>query len=103
MKSRIEERDNLLTGLGFLAAPIREVVFDDDDLTPRIPYVRSQFIADFKRFSKEISKFCYSGGIHFLTEANAIVSETNRLASFLDAVKQLRKICSDGFKRLRTI
>lgn len=87
MKSRAEERDDLLTGLGLLIDPIRRLVFADDDPRPRIPYVRSQFHEDLVPFRGEVTQFCRAGTFRFETELDVILRETKRFNNLLDSIQ----------------
>ena len=87
MKSRAEERDDLLTGIGLLVDPIRRLVFADDDPLPCIPYVRSQFHQDLERFRIEVILYCRPGKFRFETEMDVILRETRRFTDFLGSIQ----------------
>jgi hypothetical protein len=87
MKSRVEARDNLLTGIGLLVDPIRRLIFADEDPLPRIPYVRSQFQQDLELFRAEVIEFCRPGKHRFETELDVILRETKRFGDFLGSIR----------------
>lgn len=87
MRSRIEERDDLLTGLGLLIDPIRRLVFADGDPNPHIPYVRSQFYQDLAPFREDVTRFCRPDKFRFETELDVILRETNHFVEIMGSIK----------------
>jgi hypothetical protein len=87
MKTRTEQRDELLTGLGMLIDPIRRLLFGDDDPGPRIPYVRSQFTNDLDAFRTEAINFCRPGKHRFETELNVILRAVNDFHGIFGAIQ----------------
>jgi len=87
MKTRVEERDELLTELGMLIDPIRRLLFGADEPQPRIPYVRSQFTNDLENFRNEVINFCRPGRHRFETELDGILRTVNGLYGVLIAIQ----------------
>lgn len=87
MKTRVEERDELLTGLGMLVDPIRRLLFDDADSRQRIPYVRSQFFADLDSFRNDVTRFCRPGKHRFEVEIDRINGALSQFHSILPAIE----------------
>jgi hypothetical protein len=87
MKNRIEQRDELLTGLGLLIDPIRRLVFGDSDPAPQIPYVRSQFQQDFEAFRDEAVEFFRPAKHRFESELDTILRGTKHFSDFLGMLK----------------
>lgn len=89
-KSRIEERDELLTSLGLLIDPIRRLVFGGDDPGVLIPYIRSQFHQDLNGpngFREHAATYCSPGKHDFGTELDVILRETGRFTDFLGEIE----------------
>lgn len=73
MKSRIEQRDDLIYSLGLLVDPIRRLL--DDPQANRIPWIRSQFLSDLESgFLPKVAEFCRTATHQFATEAVEIRS-----------------------------
>lgn len=83
-KSRTEERDDLLTGLGMLVDPIHRLMFETDDPLKMIPYVRSQFQQDLGHFRTQVTKYCRPGKHNFDREIDVILREAKRFSELLD-------------------
>lgn len=57
-RSRIEQRDHLMTSLGMLADPIRRLIADWPNSRTSLPFVRSQFGKDYAVFIQSLDQFC---------------------------------------------
>lgn len=112
-RSRIERRDHLLTELGLVVAPIRELVFSDDDHRRRIPYVRAQFRNDYALFIQELYQFGREGTYAFEAECNTakrVVWRFDELLNLLgtpetrlEARRTFEKVLRDSQQSLRAI
>jgi hypothetical protein len=87
MKSRTEERDDLLVALGMLVDPVRRLIDATDDPRAKIPYVRSQFDQDLNQFREQIVAFCRPGKHRFEIELDAILRNLRGFGDFLGAIQ----------------
>ena len=86
-KTRIEERDDLLTSLGLLVDPIRRLVFGPEEPSPLIPYIRSQFQQDLADFRHQVTEYCRPGKHDFGAELDRILRESKRFSDLLGAIQ----------------
>jgi hypothetical protein len=84
MKTRAEQREELLISLAMLVDPIRRLVFSDGNPRPQLPYVRSQFGQDLNAFRGEAIAFCRPGKHRFEAELDGILRAVSEFVGFLD-------------------
>jgi hypothetical protein len=87
-KSRIEERDELLTSLGLLVDPIRRLIFSTEEPSPLIPYIRSQFQQDLVSFRQQATNYCRPRKHDFGTELDTILRESKRISDLLAEIQR---------------
>ena len=100
-RSRVEERDDLLTSLGLLADPVRRLIFGTEEPNPLIPYIRSQFQQDLVDFRQQATNYCRPGKHDFGVELDTILRESKRLADLLADIQnpELREAARQKFSQ----
>jgi hypothetical protein len=76
----------LMTGLGLLVQPIRQLVYTDGDVAKRIPYVRHEWEHAINAFSDQASRYCVLDGIPFTQECAVIIGHARRIGMMLGSV-----------------
>jgi hypothetical protein len=82
-RSRVEQRDHLMTSLGMLADPIRRLIDGGEALKHTAPYVEAQFRNDLRLFTDQLKAFCRIGPIRFESELGNAVGPCNSLIDFI--------------------
>lgn len=107
-KSRIEELDDLLTGLGMLVDPIRRLIYDTEDPKTKIPYIRSQFIQDLPDFRAKATDYCRVGKHNFGVELDSICRKSSDFTDFFGLLQhpelreEARRKFPEYLKQLKT-
>src|SRR5687768_7395394 len=70
-RSRVEQRDHLMTSLGMVADPIHRLIADWPNSTTSLPFVRSQFGKDYTAFVLSLDQFCRPENHFFEAEHKA--------------------------------
>jgi len=86
-RSRVEDRDELLTSLGLLVDPIRRLIFGTEEPNPMIPYIRSQFRQDLVDFRQQATSYCRPGKHDFGVELDTILSGSKRFSDLLAEIE----------------
>jgi hypothetical protein len=60
-RSRVEQRDHLLTGVGYLLDPLRRLIENLDAERSKARHIDAQFDRDSASFLKEVMSVCQSG------------------------------------------
>ena len=79
-------RDELMTGLGLLAQPIRQLVYSEGDVSKRIPYVRHYWERSLNAFRDQASRYCVLDGIQFTQECAVIVGHAQSIGMLLGSL-----------------
>lgn len=99
-RSRVEQRDHLMTALGMLADPIRRLIDSLPGERHKSPYVESQFRSDLNEFRQELLTYCRPGRHDFAPEFDEAIRVVGNL---LDHVRQSRNAeSSDAINRIRS-
>src|SRR5205085_6688269 len=86
-RSRVEQRDDLMTALGMLVDPIRRLIASVDEQRPQIPYLESQFHSDLRAFRPMVDAFCRSGNHIFRHERTRILNPVTELISMISSCR----------------
>jgi hypothetical protein len=87
-RSRVEQRDELLTALGMLIAPINELIDSLDVKRHTAPLVQGKFEAEFSRFtSKYLQPYCLSDDQVY---RDAWLNSLNTLEGFTEVTAKCR-------------
>jgi hypothetical protein len=98
-KSRVELRDELLTSLGMLVAPIRSFLFEDLD-SRKVPLLRSRFERDFAAYSQLLHVYSQIDGMllsHEYSAACRMIRDFSRLIQ-IPSNPESREALKSGFE-----